>query len=149
MVGLGIQSLYKRGRLWGERSQFSSPPAKALDMWRKPSRIVWSSHHLAEDLWKTYTRLSFPGRTLLHCQCRRCRRRGFKPRVEKIPWRRKWQSIWRKCQLQYCLENSVDRRALQSTVHESQKAGYSWATEHARLAELPSQAPELCDRKWL
>ena len=25
------------------------------------------------------------------CQCRRCRRHGFDPWVEKIPWRRKWQ----------------------------------------------------------
>ena len=25
------------------------------------------------------------------CQCRRRRRRGFDPWVEKIPWRRKWQ----------------------------------------------------------
>ena len=25
------------------------------------------------------------------CQFRRCRRCGFKPRVRKIPWRRKWQ----------------------------------------------------------
>ena len=25
------------------------------------------------------------------CQCRRCKRRGFNPRVGKIPWRRAWQ----------------------------------------------------------
>ena len=25
------------------------------------------------------------------CQCRRCKRPGFNPRVGKIPWRRKWQ----------------------------------------------------------
>ena len=25
------------------------------------------------------------------CQCRRCKRRGFSPWVEKIPWRRTWQ----------------------------------------------------------
>ena len=25
------------------------------------------------------------------CQCRRCKRRGFDPSVEKIPWRRVWQ----------------------------------------------------------
>ena len=24
------------------------------------------------------------------CQCRRCKRRGFNPRVKKIPWNRKW-----------------------------------------------------------
>ena len=25
------------------------------------------------------------------CQCRRHKRRGFNPRVKKIPWRRAWQ----------------------------------------------------------
>ena len=25
------------------------------------------------------------------CQCRRCQRCGFDPRIGKIPWRRKWQ----------------------------------------------------------
>jgi len=25
------------------------------------------------------------------CQCRRCRKLGFNPRVGKIPWKRKWQ----------------------------------------------------------
>ena len=25
------------------------------------------------------------------CQCRRCKRHGFDPWVEKIPWRKKWQ----------------------------------------------------------
>ena len=25
------------------------------------------------------------------CQCRRCKRYGFDPRMGKIPWRRKWQ----------------------------------------------------------
>ena len=27
------------------------------------------------------------------CQCRRCKRHGFDPWVEKIPWSRKWQPI--------------------------------------------------------
>ena len=27
------------------------------------------------------------------CQCRRCKRHGFDPRVRKIPWIRKWQPI--------------------------------------------------------
>ena len=25
------------------------------------------------------------------CQCRKCRRHGFNPWIEKIPWRRAWQ----------------------------------------------------------
>ena len=131
--------VYKRGHLWGERSQLSSPPAKVLDTWRKPSRTFWPSHHLAEDLWKTLHKIGLPrrlsSRTLLHRQCRRCRRRGFDPQVEKIPWRRKWQPIWRKCQLQYCLESSVDRGAWQSTVHRFTKSWTrlsDWACVHCK-----------------
>ena len=26
-----------------------------------------------------------------HCQCRKCKRRGFDPWIGKIPWRRTWQ----------------------------------------------------------
>ena len=37
------------------------------------------------------------------CQCRRRKRRGFKPWVRKVPWRRKWQYS--------CLGNSMDREA--------------------------------------
>ena len=38
--------------------------------------------------------IGFPlwlSRWRIHLQCRRHRRRGFDPRVRKIPWRRKWQ----------------------------------------------------------
>ena len=38
--------------------------------------------------------VGFPGgasRQELACQCRRCKRRVFDPRVKKIPWRRAWQ----------------------------------------------------------
>ena len=41
-----------------------------------------------------------------------CRRPGFNPWVCKIPWRRKWQPT-----PVFCLENSMDRGALQTTVH--------------------------------
>ena len=41
-----------------------------------------------------------------------CRRRGFIPRVKKIPWRRKWQP-----RLYSCLENPMDRGNWQTTVH--------------------------------
>ena len=37
------------------------------------------------------------------CQCRRSKRHGFDPWVEKIPWRRVWQCS--------CLGNSMDRGA--------------------------------------
>ena len=57
----------------------------------------------------------FPGSTSGKepaCQCRRHKRHRFDPWVGKIPWRRAWQ------QLQYsCLENALDRRAWQATVH--------------------------------
>ena len=33
-----------------------------------------------------------PGSKDLACQYRRCKRRGFDPRVGKIPWRKAWQS---------------------------------------------------------
>ena len=32
-----------------------------------------------------------PQRRRIHLLCRRCRTRGFDPRVGKIPWRRAWQ----------------------------------------------------------
>ena len=39
-------------------------------------------------------RMGFPGAASgkePSCQCKRCRRPGFNPRVRKIPWRRAWQ----------------------------------------------------------
>ena len=33
------------------------------------------------------------GAQLFHLQCRKHRRCGFDPWVEKIPWRKKWQHI--------------------------------------------------------
>ena len=51
------------------------------------------------------------------CQCRKFKRRGFDPRVRKIPWRRKWQP------LQYsCLENPMDGGAWWATVHSIAKS---------------------------
>ena len=46
------------------------------------------------------------------CQCRRHKRCRFDPRVQKIPWRRKWQPTPLSC-----LENPMDRRARCATVH--------------------------------
>ena len=49
------------------------------------------------------------------CQCRGCKRCGFDPWVEKIPWRRAW--------LQYsCLKNPLDRGVWHTTVHISTHA---------------------------
>ena len=46
------------------------------------------------------------------CQCRRCKRHGFDPRVEKIPWRRHGNP------LQYSSpENSMDRGTWQASAH--------------------------------
>ena len=54
-----------------------------------------------------------------------CRRYGFKPWVEKIPWRRKWHP------LQYsCLRNPVDRaEARWAIVHRVARAGHGLANK--------------------
>ena len=50
--------------------------------------------------------------------CLQCGRPGFYPRVEKIPWRRKWQPTPGKLHVwNYCLENSMDGGAWKATVH--------------------------------
>ena len=46
------------------------------------------------------------------CQCRRLKRRRFDPWVEKMPWRRAWPPT-----PVFFLENPMDRRAWQATVH--------------------------------
>ena len=45
------------------------------------------------------------------CQCKRHKRRGFDPRVSKIPWRRAWQPT-----PVSLLENPMDREAWRATV---------------------------------
>ena len=52
------------------------------------------------------------------CQCKRC---SLGPWVGKIPWSRTWQP------LQYCLENSMDRRDWWVAVHGSWRVGHDWA----------------------
>ena len=44
--------------------------------------------------------------------CLQCRRPGFDPWVEKIPWRREWLPT-----PVFLLENSMDRGVWQATVH--------------------------------
>ena len=53
---------------------------------------------------------------------RRCKRHGFDPWVEKIPWRRKWQPT-----PVFLPGNSMDRGAWQATVHEVTKSGNNYA----------------------
>ena len=48
----------------------------------------------------------------LSCQCRRCRRCWFNPRVGKIPWRRNGNPLHKSC-----LENRKDRRACLAIMH--------------------------------
>ena len=65
--------------------------------------------------------MGFPGGSVVKesaCQCRRHRRYQFDPWVRKIPWRRIQHS---------CLENPVDRRAWEATIHGLQRAGHGWA----------------------
>ena len=51
------------------------------------------------------------------CQCRRCRRRGFDPRVKKIPWRREWQST-----PVFLPESPMDREAWRAMVRRVTKS---------------------------
>ena len=61
----------------------------------------------------------------LACQCRRHKRHGFDPWVEKSPWRRTWQ-------LQFsCLENPMDRGAWWAMVHRVAK---SWTHTEATFS---------------
>ena len=68
----------------------------------------------ARDLYLVSS-MCFPGGASgkeLACQCRRCKRPGFSPWVGKIPLSRAWQAT-----PVFCLENPMDRRAWQATVH--------------------------------
>ena len=51
------------------------------------------------------------------CQCRRHKRRGFRPWVRKLPWSRKCQPFQ-----YFCLENPRDRRAWPAMVHGVSKS---------------------------
>ena len=51
-------------------------------------------YHLGSPMCMSICILGFPGSASgkeYTCQCRRHRRCGFSPRVEKIPWRTAWQ----------------------------------------------------------
>ena len=62
------------------------------------------------------------------CQCRRCKRCGFKPQVRKIP------GIGNGNPLQYsCLESSMDRRVWWGTVHGAAKSQIRLSTAHTLL----------------
>ena len=58
------------------------------------------------------------------------KRHKFIPWVGKIPWSRKWQST-----SVFLLENPMDRRAWQATVHEITKSG-TWLSLHCTAAAL-------------
>ena len=67
------------------------------------------------------------------CQCRRCKRRGFDPWVEKISWSRHGNP------LQYsCLENLTDSRAWWATAH-------GVAQSRTQLKQLPTWLPK---KEW-
>ena len=53
-------------------------------------RLYLGPQTLGPRLWSTSW---LPRGKESTCQCRRCKRCGFNPWVEKIPWRRKWQPI--------------------------------------------------------
>ena len=66
----------------------------------------------------------FPDGSVVACQCRRHKRRGFDPWARKIPWNRKWQPT------QYsCLGNPMDRRVWWAIVHGITKSR-TWLRIH-------------------
>ena len=103
------RSLLSRGEELGESgvcwagstsSGLGSSPAEG-DMglaWRHPWRDRLSlgdtGPHSPKLILALYMRQGFPGGASAKeptCQCMRCKRRGFHPRVGKILWRRAWQ----------------------------------------------------------
>ena len=74
----------------------------------------------------------FPGGTSgkeLSCQCRRHKRLGFDPWVQKIPWRRAWQPT----PVFLPGKNPMDRGAWWATVHRVAKSRtwLKWLSMHA------------------
>ena len=60
------------------------------------------------------------------CHCKKCKRRGFNPRLGRSPGGGQSNT------LQYsCLENAIDRRAWQATVHGG----------HKELDTIPATSP--------
>ena len=107
--------------------------------WSRISRIwnIWS--RIWNKIWKHLKRymgsyieryMGFPGGVSGNkpgCQCRRCKRSRF-PGVRKIPWRRARQPT-----PVFFLENPMDRRAWQATVHRVTKS-------QTQLKQLRTQA---------
>ena len=65
------------------------------------------------------------------CQCRRCKRCGFNPWIEKIPWRRAWQPT-----PVFLAGESHGQRSLAGYIHWLQRVGYHWsdlACMHSRF----------------
>ena len=62
-----------------------------LCIWNQPSKSFccrWCTHNTLETLlWE----MDFPGGASGKGSACRCRRCGFHPCIQKIPWRRKWQ----------------------------------------------------------
>ena len=69
-------------------------------------------------------------------QRRRCKRYGFDPWVEKIPWRMAWQPTQHSC-----LENPMDRGAWLATV-------YRVAKSQTQLKRLSTAHIPLYKRVW-
>ena len=75
------------------------------------------------------------------CQCRRCKRCGFDPWVEMIPWSRNGNP------LQYsCLEDSMDRGDWQATVHGVTKS-LTWLSAHTTFLSQYQQCQYFAKNK--
>ena len=79
----------------------------------RPWEHAWDDHCITTDCGHVLSFTSSQGAFVVKnpptCQCRRVRRLGFDPWVQKIPWRRaRRPSPW--------LENPIDRGAWRATV---------------------------------
>ena len=89
--------------------------------------------------------MGFPGgsrRKETTCQCRRCKRRGFDPGLERFPGESHGNP------LQYsCLENSMDRGAWWATVHRVTQS-QTWLKQLSTFNEQPlvSNHPQFINR---
>ena len=105
--------------------------------WKSLFRLWKELHWLYRLIWKGLRCLEggTTGKESTY-QCRRHKRCGFYPLVEKIPWRRKWQptpvfSAWK---------NPIDRGAWWATVHSLYPRGrHNWALTHTHTHTIGLQ----------
>ena len=138
--GLPSLGLHRVGHDWSDLAAAAAAAAAVLPwliffLKMVIQLVTWSFCLSCMFIYVWYTHWGFPGGTNgkeRTCQCRRHKRHGFDPWVEKIPWRRAWQPT------QYSsLENPMNRWDWQATVHrvtESQ-TWLKWLSTHDKCIE--------------